>query len=375
MSGLHVRVRVADEHYALPVADVLEVAELGEVDAGPRRRRGGAGRAQPARPGAARGRPRDACFGLPPADAGAHRHRRARRPQGRPGGGRGRRASSSCPRRRGGRLARTLAGAALDGRRAGRRDRRRARCSTTWRGERAVSEPDAEILEVFREEATERLDRMVETLLALEAGTRAADAIDSLFRDAHSIKGSAGMVGIEEVAHDRPRGRGRARGAPRDRATFAPELIEPMLRATDALRRAVPARRRAAAQSSPAAAPAAQPPATAPAGRAAAPMRDVGARRSIDLLDAVGETVLHSRRLEHAARRRADGRDREQLEDELAHGERAARGAAALGDPDAHAAAQLDHRAASRVPCATSPPRRASRSSSRSAAPRRSSTA
>jgi len=31
VSGLHVRVRVADEHYALPVADVLEVAELGEV--------------------------------------------------------------------------------------------------------------------------------------------------------------------------------------------------------------------------------------------------------------------------------------------------------------------------------------------------------
>lgn len=31
MSALHVRVRVAAEHYALPVADVLEVAELGEV--------------------------------------------------------------------------------------------------------------------------------------------------------------------------------------------------------------------------------------------------------------------------------------------------------------------------------------------------------
>jgi chemotaxis signal transduction protein len=31
VSGLHVRVQVADEHYALPVADVLEVAELGEV--------------------------------------------------------------------------------------------------------------------------------------------------------------------------------------------------------------------------------------------------------------------------------------------------------------------------------------------------------
>jgi purine-binding chemotaxis protein CheW len=31
VSGLHVRVLVAAEHYALPVADVLEVAELGEV--------------------------------------------------------------------------------------------------------------------------------------------------------------------------------------------------------------------------------------------------------------------------------------------------------------------------------------------------------
>jgi len=31
VSALHVRVQVGDEHYALPVADVLEVAELGEV--------------------------------------------------------------------------------------------------------------------------------------------------------------------------------------------------------------------------------------------------------------------------------------------------------------------------------------------------------
>ena len=36
MSTLHVRVRVADEDYALPVGDVLEVAELGEVTPVPR---------------------------------------------------------------------------------------------------------------------------------------------------------------------------------------------------------------------------------------------------------------------------------------------------------------------------------------------------
>jgi len=31
MSGVHVRVRVAGEHYALPVEQVLEVADLGEI--------------------------------------------------------------------------------------------------------------------------------------------------------------------------------------------------------------------------------------------------------------------------------------------------------------------------------------------------------
>jgi purine-binding chemotaxis protein CheW len=31
MSGVHVRVRVAAEHYALPVEQVLEVADLGEI--------------------------------------------------------------------------------------------------------------------------------------------------------------------------------------------------------------------------------------------------------------------------------------------------------------------------------------------------------
>jgi purine-binding chemotaxis protein CheW len=31
MSGVHVRIRVASEHYALPVEQVLEVSELGEI--------------------------------------------------------------------------------------------------------------------------------------------------------------------------------------------------------------------------------------------------------------------------------------------------------------------------------------------------------
>jgi purine-binding chemotaxis protein CheW len=35
VSDLYVRVRLGDEHYALPVADVLEVAEVGELTAVP----------------------------------------------------------------------------------------------------------------------------------------------------------------------------------------------------------------------------------------------------------------------------------------------------------------------------------------------------
>lgn len=98
---------------------------------------------------------------------------------------------------------------------------------------------DDEVLEIFREEAAERLDRMAQVLLAAEeAGGGDAEAIASLFRDAHSIKGSAGMVGFREV--------GTCAGAAEDllsRARDAAELtlqdIPLILAATDAIRAAV----------------------------------------------------------------------------------------------------------------------------------------
>jgi two-component system chemotaxis sensor kinase CheA len=169
-----------------------------------------------------------------------------------------------------------------------------------------VNAPDAEILEVFREEATERLDRMVETLLALESGDAPADAIDSLFRDVHSIKGSAGMVGIEDVrtiAHSIE----DVLEESRDRGTFPPELVEPMLQSTDAMRRAI-----------------------MPAQEPVRPQREeppASERRSMrmstdkvdSLFDAVGETVLHSRRLESLLDAGASG-DPERIEEELAQG-------------------------------------------------------
>jgi two-component system chemotaxis sensor kinase CheA len=177
--------------------------------------------------------------------------------------------------------------------------------------------PDPEIMEVFSEEATERIDRMVETLLALESGHAAPDAIDSLFRDAHSIKGSAGMVGIE-AAHAIAHRIEDALEGPREQGVFPPELADPLLRQTDELRRAV------TGDGAPAPAPAMETPAPEPEPVQAVERRTV--RMSTDkvdrLFDAVGETVLHNRRLEHLLNEGAAGQqDDERLEGELGQGE------------------------------------------------------
>jgi two-component system chemotaxis sensor kinase CheA len=98
-----------------------------------------------------------------------------------------------------------------------------------------VSEPDAGLTELFRDEATQRLDQMDTALLAIEAGQAGAEAVDSLFRNAHTIKGGAGMLGfgdIQVLAH----GAEDVLARVRDAGVFPPELAAPLLRATAALR-------------------------------------------------------------------------------------------------------------------------------------------
>jgi two-component system chemotaxis sensor kinase CheA len=227
-----------------------------------------------------------------------------------------------------------------------------------------VSEIDPAILEVFREEASERLDRMVEDLIALEEGRSGKEAVDSLFREAHSIKGSAGMVGLEEaaaIAHAIEDVLGTARAADE----VPTQLADPLLRATDALRLAVAgkvgvsadvlaaltaAERQHASSETPAdedraGAPPAKEPVSAPAAKeppvavsgepAEAPpsgeAKRLPERRSIRasadkidrLLDTVSETVLHHRRVEHllANGGRGLGHDDERIDEELGRGE------------------------------------------------------
>jgi two-component system chemotaxis sensor kinase CheA len=201
-----------------------------------------------------------------------------------------------------------------------------------------VPEPPANLIEIFREEAAEHLDGMVACLLASEAGAAPDGTTDALFRHAHSIKGSAGMVGLQEagaIANAIEDVLGRAR----DAGALSPLLTEPLLHATDALRRAVAGERgvapaavealRANAQASE---PAknepteSQPAENGPRARNERQAQNGQASREIEhdksphdtqpdvarshsirvaahsvdrMLDAVGETVLHHRRLEH----------------------------------------------------------------------------
>jgi two-component system chemotaxis sensor kinase CheA len=200
-----------------------------------------------------------------------------------------------------------------------------------------VSEIDAETLAIAREEAIECVTRMEANLLALEHDGKDAELINALFRDAHSIKGAAGMVGWHDVgaiAH----GIEDELAAARERGELPKEEIGALLRATDELREVVDASGPAAEPTTtsveeehPAAAPpeaAASPvPAAAPGpprGRADGTRRAmrVDAGKVDRMLDAVGETVLHHRRLEHIVGERIAASGDEAAGDELDRGER-----------------------------------------------------
>ena len=173
------------------------------------------------------------------------------------------------------------------------------------------SDAEAEFLALFRDEANGRLDSMVDTLLELERGGTDPESINSLFRDAHSIKGGAAMLGLDTVrnlAHVVEDVLSKARSA----GAFPTHLAAPLLRSTDALRRHVAGDDEAtpgllddlAGSMASAFADKPEAPVEADTPATAAPAADRRGIRvppeKIDrLLDLVAETVLHGRRLEH----------------------------------------------------------------------------
>jgi two-component system chemotaxis sensor kinase CheA len=98
-----------------------------------------------------------------------------------------------------------------------------------------VSDLDAELTGIFRDEAAERLDQMDAALLAVEAGDAGAESVDSLFRNAHTIKGAAGMLGFDDIRMLAHAVEDVLAGV-RKTGAFPPELAAPLLRATTVLR-------------------------------------------------------------------------------------------------------------------------------------------
>jgi two-component system, chemotaxis family, sensor kinase CheA len=198
------------------------------------------------------------------------------------------------------------------------------------------AEPDqeAQFLDLFRDEANERLDNIVETLLQVESGGAEPEQINSLFRDAHTIKGGAAMLGLDALralAHAMEDVLAKARTA----GALPAHLAELLLRSTDTLRRHVagdeetaPALLDELAVASLAGEFVDEPsrPAEAAVASASATAADrrgirVPPQKIDRLLDLVAETVLHRRRLEHVIGADRMGGD-ETVLDELDHGGR-----------------------------------------------------
>jgi chemotaxis protein histidine kinase CheA/CheY-like chemotaxis protein len=185
---------------------------------------------------------------------------------------------------------------------------------------------DPELIATFRAEVEERLASLSSGLLSLESHPRARDQVTSLFRDAHTVKGSAKMLGLDHVvavAHvmedllgDLRDGRlkvrrdlidllltscdGISRGMPGAAVPVDEADLDPLVEALNAARRGA----------DPVLVPVLPVPAieeaedgddTAPAARDAADSVRIAANKVYDLIDVVGEAALGARRVEQVA--------------------------------------------------------------------------
>jgi chemotaxis protein histidine kinase CheA len=99
---------------------------------------------------------------------------------------------------------------------------------------------DPELLATFRAEVEERLASLQAGLLTLEGSGNPKKAVGSLFRDAHTVKGSARMLGLSGVLHV-SHSMEDLLGALRDgRFAVRRDLVDLLLASCDAIGRALP---------------------------------------------------------------------------------------------------------------------------------------
>ncbi|HWG92951.1 MAG TPA: Hpt domain-containing protein, partial [Mycobacteriales bacterium] len=99
---------------------------------------------------------------------------------------------------------------------------------------------DPELLATFRAEVEERLASLQSGLLDLERHSSPRQVVAGLFRDAHTVKGSARMLGLEHVlrvAHSMEDLLGGLRDG---RLTVTRDVVDLLLAACDGIARALP---------------------------------------------------------------------------------------------------------------------------------------
>ena len=106
-----------------------------------------------------------------------------------------------------------------------------------------VSAPgqDAEFRHLFAQEAEQRLSRLGRQLLELEETGSDEGLVASIFRDAHTLKGSAAMVGFDEVARVAHAMEDLLEQLRSGARIATPELVDELLVAVDGLAAMIPA--------------------------------------------------------------------------------------------------------------------------------------
>jgi len=96
-------------------------------------------------------------------------------------------------------------------------------------------------LECFHAEAVERLERLSSGLISLERSADDATLINDLFREAHSLKGAAGVTGLADVAEICHKMEDLLSELRKGSEEPSPALIDALLDATDAVQKMVAA--------------------------------------------------------------------------------------------------------------------------------------
>lgn len=102
---------------------------------------------------------------------------------------------------------------------------------------------DADLLATFQAEVEDRLASLSAGLLALEALPRPRDGVVALFRDAHTVKGSARMMGLSSVVAVAHHAEDLLAAVRDGRTMLRPEHVDLLLATCEAIARALPGAR------------------------------------------------------------------------------------------------------------------------------------